>query len=114
MGTMSMNVMDRTREIGVMRAIGASDRAVMNQVIVEGALIGLISWGLGVVASIPISKVMSDVVSTSIFDSPSQFTYTASGPLYWLLLVLALSSLASILPARSAAHITIREALAYE
>ncbi len=51
MGTMSMNVLDRTREIGVLRAIGASDRAVMNLVIVEGVLIGLISWVLGALAS---------------------------------------------------------------
>ncbi|NIV28059.1 MAG: FtsX-like permease family protein, partial [Anaerolineae bacterium] len=44
MGTMSMNVLERTREIGVMRAIGASDRAILQLVIVEGMLIGVISW----------------------------------------------------------------------
>jgi putative ABC transport system permease protein len=114
MGTMSMNVMDRTREIGVMRAIGASDHAVRNLVMVEGILIGFISWVLGVGVSIPISKVMSDVVTTAVFDAPARFTFTWTGPVYWLGLVLLLSVLASVIPARSAARITIREALAYE
>ena len=114
MGTMSMNVLDRTREIGVMRAIGASDRAVMNLVLVEGVLIGLISWVLGTLLSLPIGKMMSDVITNAIFDAPSRFTFSLVGPVVWLGLVLALSILASVIPARSAARITIREALAYE
>jgi putative ABC transport system permease protein len=114
MGTMSMNVIDRTREIGVMRAIGASDRAVMNMVLVEGMLIGLISWVLAALAAIPISKVLSDTIHLAVFDARSEFTFTAFGPLAWLGVVILLSVLASVLPARNAAHLTIREALAYE
>jgi putative ABC transport system permease protein len=114
MGTMSMNVLDRTREIGVMRAIGASDRAVMNMVIVEGMLIGLISWVLGTILAVPISKVLSDTIHLAVFDARADFTFTVQGPLYWLGLVIILSILASVLPARSAARLTIREALAYE
>ena len=114
MGTMSMNVLDRTREIGVMRAIGASDRAVMNLVIVEGVLIGMISWVLGTLLAVPISKLLSDTIHLAIFQAESEFAFTATGPLYWLGLVFALSIFASVLPARSAARLTIREALAYE
>jgi putative ABC transport system permease protein len=114
MGTMSMNVMDRTREIGVMRAIGASDRAVMSQVIVEGVLIGMISWVLGTLLALPISQMLSDTIHLAIFDARSEFTFTPQGPLAWLALVLLLSVLASVIPARSAARLTIREALAYE
>lgn len=114
MGTMSMNVLDRTREIGVMRAIGASDRAVMNMVLAEGGLIGLISWGLGSLLAIPISKMLSDTIHLAVFGALSDFAYTAQGPLYWLGLVIVLSVLASVIPARSAARLTIREALSYE
>jgi putative ABC transport system permease protein len=114
MGTMGMNVMERTREIGVMRAIGASDRSVTNLVIVEGLIIGLMSWVGGTLLSIPISSLMSDTISLAIFEARSTFTYTPAGPVVWLAVVLALSALGSVMPARSAARLTIREVLAYE
>jgi len=114
MGTMSLNVLERTREIGIMRAIGGSDRAIMKLVLVEGVLIGLISWLLGCLVAFPISKLLFDVISMAIFNSTSPFSFTATGPLIWAGLVTLLSILASVIPARSAARLTIREVLAYE
>ena len=113
-GTMSMNVMERTREIGVMRAIGASDRAVMSLVIVEGLLIGILSWGLGTLLAFPISTLMSNAINLSLFGTLVSFTFTPTGILVWLVVVLGLSVLASVMPARNAARLTIREVLAYE
>ena len=113
-GTMSMNVMERTREIGVMRAIGASDRILMRMVLVEGLIIGAISYVLGFLLAFPISKVLSDGISLAIFDAPSSLGFTPSGFLIWLGAVIILSFLASVIPARSAARLTIREVLAYE
>jgi len=114
MGTMSLNVLERVREIGIMRAIGASDRAISSMVIVEGMLIGFISWVLGCLLSVPISKLMSDAISGAIFGSASIFTFTPEGILIWFGLVMLLSVLASVLPARNAASLTIREVLSYE
>jgi putative ABC transport system permease protein len=114
MGTMSMNVMDRTREIGIMRAIGANDRTVMSLVIVEGLLIGFISWLLGCFLSFPISNALSDILSQALFDAPSVFTISPWGFIIWLVLVIILAVLASVAPARNAAQLTIREVLSYE
>jgi len=114
MGTMSMNVMDRTREIGIMRAIGASDRTVMSLVLVEGLLIGLISWLLGSLLSFPISNWLNEILSHAIFDAPSVLSITPVGFIIWLVLVIVLSVAASVLPAQNAAHLTIREVLSYE
>jgi putative ABC transport system permease protein len=114
MGTMSMNVMDRTREIGIMRAIGASDRTVMSLVLVEGLLIGLISWLLGSLLSFPISNWLNEILSRAIFDAPSILSITPVGFIIWLVLVIVLSVSASVLPAQNAAHLTIREVLSYE
>jgi putative ABC transport system permease protein len=114
MGTMSMNVMERTREIGVMRAIGAGNRQVMSIVLVEGVLIGLISWGLSTLTAIPISKLLADSINQAIFGAPAELTFDLWTILLWLGVVLALSIFASLIPARSAARLTIREVLAYE
>ncbi len=113
-GTMGMNVLERTREIGIMRAIGGTDTRIMGIVITEGLFIGLISWGLAVVLSIPFSYFLSGIVSRAIFNTPIQVVFTPTGFGLWLGLVIVLSVVASFLPARNAARLTIREVLAYE
>ncbi len=112
--TMSMNVLERTREIGVIRAIGATNRAIMQLVIVEGLLIGLISWAVGAVLAVPIGTGLALVVGTSMFNGPMDFVFSWEGLIIWLVLSLIISVLASALPARSAARLTVREVLAYE
>jgi len=113
-GTMGMNVLERTREIGVMRAIGATDRQVMKLIIIEGGIIGLVSWVFAVLLAFPISYFMSYIINISIFGIAGNFTVTLSGFLLWLGVVILLSMVASLLPARNAARLTIREVLAYE
>jgi len=113
-GTMGMNVMERTREIGVMRAIGATDRQVMKLVLTEGLIIGLISWFIGVLLAFPISYLMSYIINMSIFGVTGEFSFTATGFIIWLGIVLVLSLVAGIIPANNAARLTIREVLSYE
>jgi putative ABC transport system permease protein len=113
-GTMGMNVLERTREIGVMRSIGAVDKEIMRTVIVEGMVIGGISWVLGALLSFPITYLLSFIISSAIFQTQIAVHFTFSGFIIWLLVVLVLSVVASILPANNAARLTIREVLAYE
>lgn len=113
-GTLSMNVLERTREIGVLRAVGAGDRVIIQLVIIEGLTIGLLSYAIATVLSFPITALLADIISRAIFNSPANFAFTFSGFIIWLLIVLGMSALASVLPARSAARMTIREVLAYE
>jgi putative ABC transport system permease protein len=113
-GTMGMNVLERTREIGVMRAIGAVDLAIVKSVVIEGVFIGLISWACAWVLSYPISIGMLRIITIAMLSDPIPLTYTLDGVFIWLGAVVLLSALASVLPARSAARLTIREVLAYE
>ncbi|MBN1248528.1 MAG: ABC transporter permease [Anaerolineae bacterium] len=113
-GTMGMNVMERTREIGVMRAIGAHNAIILRLVIAEGLIIGLISYVVGSVLAFPIGAALSQVITMAIFGTPAELGVTAQGFLIWLGIVLALSVLASLIPARNASRLTIREVLAYE
>jgi putative ABC transport system permease protein len=113
-GAMGMNVLERTREIGIMRSIGATDREILRLVVVEGVVIGSLSWILAVALSFPITYLLASILSLAIFRSPIDVKFAFDGFGLWLLVVLTLSALASMLPARSAARLTIREVLAYE
>jgi len=114
MGTMSINVLERTREIGVMRTIGAVDFVVMQSVIIEALVIGLITWFLAIGLSYPISSAMLNIIGQSMAGSAFSLVFTPFGVLLWLAVVIVLSIIASIMPARNAARLTINEVLAYE
>jgi putative ABC transport system permease protein len=114
MGTMSINVLERAREIGVMRAIGASDLAVLQVFMTEGMLIGVLSWFVGVLFAFPIGKVLSDTVGMAFMRAPLSFSFSYNGTLMWLALVIVLAALASVLPSWRAMRLSIREVLAYE
>jgi len=113
-GTMSINVLERTREIGVMRTIGAVDRVIMQSVIIEGLVIGLITWVLAIGLSFPISFLLISILSKAIGGAMMGMTFTPPGILLWLMFVIILSVIASIIPARNTARLTINEMLAYE
>ncbi len=113
-GIMSLNVLERTREIGVMRAIGASGGGVLQIVLGEGIVIGLISWFLGCLLALPLSRLLNDAVGMALVQTPFSYTFSTSGALLWLVLVIILTVVASAWPARNASRLTVREALAYE
>lgn len=113
-GTMGINVLERTREIGVMRTIGAKDSVIMQSVVVEGLVIGLITWVLAIGLSFPITSLLLKIVGDAMMGSALPLTFTPLGILIWLGVVIVLSALASMIPARTAARLTINEVLAYE
>ena len=114
MGTMGMNVLERTREIGIMRSVGASNLTIVTMVVSEGMLIGTISWALGSLLSIPISMVLNTAVGLAFLFVPMDFVVSIQGFVYWLVIVWVISALASLLPALNAARLTVRDILAYE
>jgi putative ABC transport system permease protein len=113
-GMMSMNVLERTREIGVLRAVGASDGSVLRMVIVEGVIIGVISWALALVLSFPLTLALDAGVGQAMFKEAFTYVVGWQGMTYWLIGVLTLGALASALPAWRAVRLTVRDVLAYE
>jgi putative ABC transport system permease protein len=112
--TMSINILERVREIGVLRAVGASNLAVRRIVLVEGIVIGILSWALGMLISIPASSWMSEQVGLALIDMPLSFQYSTVAAIVWFFALLAVAAGASLAPARNAVRLTIREVLAYE
>lgn len=112
-GTMSINVMESTREIGVMRAIGARNGSLYQVFITEGIVVGLISWLLGCLIAVPLAMGLTSSLQAAI-NFPLTFAFSPAGVFAWLAFVIVISVLASILPAYRAARISVAEAIAYE
>jgi len=112
--TISMNVLERTREIGVMRAIGATPRKIRNLIVTEGLIIGFLSIVLGFVVSIGLSYFMGEFIGSISFRTPLTLTISPTAISIWIVIITVGSYLATILPARKANRVTTREALAYE
>jgi putative ABC transport system permease protein len=114
MTTMSLNVLERRREMGVMRALGATPRIVWLMIVAEGVVIGILSWSSAALLAWPISKAIGDLLVNVMFRSGLDFTFEPIGLVIWMLVSIGLSAVASFLPAWKASRITVREALAYE
>lgn len=112
--TMSINMAERVREIGVMRAIGASNRAIRRVVLMEGLAIAAFSWTLGFLLSFPTARLISEQIGIALLDMPLAYTYSTGAAFFWLAVLLVLAVAASLGPARRAVNLTVREVLAYE
>jgi len=112
-GTLSINVLERRREIGVMRAVGASSGDVAYVFMSEGLLLGILSWAQAVPLSMLGAQFFVDALSTAL-NFPFFYRYSYSGMWMWLGIILALSVVASWVPAHRATQISVQESLAYE
>jgi putative ABC transport system permease protein len=112
-GALSLSVMERRREIGVMRAIGASSWTIFRLFIGEGLILGWLSWLIALPLSIPAGRVMVQAIGSALQSELFYHFYTR-GPILWLIIITILSVLASWLPARGATKISVRESLAYQ
>lgn len=112
-GTMIINVLESTREIGVMRAVGASHQSIFQVFVTEGVVIGLMSWMGGVLLSFPMSYGLVRLLESAI---GVPLSYRFSWPMVgvWLLIVVGISALGSLLPAYNASRVSVRDAISYE
>ena len=112
--TMGINMLERIREIGVLRAIGASNGAIRRIVLLEGLVIATLSWAIGFALSFPVARIMSEQIGVALLDTPLSFTYAMPAAIAWFFVMLILAVAASLGPARGAVRLTIREVLSYE
>lgn len=107
MNIMLVSVTERTREIGIRKAIGANKRTIRNQFLAEAVVIAQIGGALGIIMGIAIGNVVSFLIGSSFII-----------PWPWILLGVTLCFLVAIasgiLPARKAANLDPIEALRYE
>jgi putative ABC transport system permease protein len=112
--TMSLAVLERTREIGVLKAIGAKHGAIHLLVQAEALVIAGLSWLLAIPLSAPMSVVLGRAFGRIMFQTPVVLVPAASGLLWWLAVALGVSVVASAWPAFRATRVPTAAALAYE
>jgi putative ABC transport system permease protein len=112
--TMSMNVLERTREIGVLRSVGAGHRDVLGLVLLEGMVVGVMSGIFGLLAAVPLGRAFSAAVGVAFLEGPLDHRFSWGGALLWLGASLVVAAAASLLPAWGAMRLSVREALHYE
>lgn len=111
--TMSTNVVERTREFGVMQAIGGTPGTVLRIVVIEGVFIGVLSWIFAIALALPLSALVGTVLGNLAFRAPLPLVISPLAVLIWLAIIIVGSSAASAYPAWRASRLTIRETLAY-
>jgi putative ABC transport system permease protein len=113
MGALSISVVERTKEIGVLRAVGARSGTIIGMFMMEGLLQGVFSWIVAVPLSMLVSQPLAKVLGQVMFNVNLFYEYNYSAVLSWLVAVVVISTLASIVPARRATLISVRNSLAY-
>ena len=112
--TMSLGVLERTREIGVLRAIGARHRSILGMIQVEGLMIAILSWIIAIPLSIPMSVVLGSAFGRIMFPLPVKLVPEPQGVLAWLAVAVGVSMVACAWPAYRAMRVPTAVALAYE
>ncbi|MBI5928328.1 MAG: FtsX-like permease family protein [Chloroflexi bacterium] len=114
MTTMSINILERTREIGIMRAVGASNAALLKIILLEAMLIGFLSWVMATVLATPISYVLAQMLGKTMLKTPLDFAISPLGFVLWFGAVMLFSITASLPPAWNATRLTVRDVITYE
>ncbi len=113
MGALSISVVERTREIGVLRAIGASSPTIMLLFVMEGVLQGLFSWCLAIPLALVFSRPLANALGQAMTGTNLDFSFHVTAVFIWLVVILVVSAVAALLPARAATRISVRQSLAY-
>jgi putative ABC transport system permease protein len=112
--TMSLAVLERTREIGVMRAIGAKHSSIMGLLQVEALAMSIAGWALAIPLSLPASILIGKVFGKIMMTVPVTYVPDWRAVLQWLVVVVLVSIVACAWPAYRATRVSTAAALSYE
>ena len=110
--TLAMSVLERRREIGILRAMGATGRKVAQVFWTEGVALGVVSWAIAIALGIPIAYGFVQLIGSLLVSVP--FAFDPLSLLWMLVFVVAVASVASLGPVWGAARVRIAQTLRYE
>jgi putative ABC transport system permease protein len=112
--TMGINIVERLRELAILRAIGVTNSKLYKLIVTEGFIVGLISWIIAAAVSIPVSYYMGNKFFEIFFETTLNFEVSFTGIVVWLGVIALFSTVAVLIPARNAAQQSVSEGLNYE
>lgn len=112
-GTLAIGVLQRTREIGVLRAIGAKSSAIFKLFMLEGLCHGVLAWLLSIPLAYLLAEPLAKQLGITMLGIHLDFVFAWPAVALWLGAVLLLAVVAAYLPARTATRIVVRESLNY-
>ena len=112
-GALSISVVERTREIGVMRSIGAQSKTISALFLMEGALQGFIGWLIAVPLAYFLSQPLARLLGQRMLELDLDYAFNFPSVLIWLAIIMLFSIMASIYPAQMASRAIVRENLSY-
>ncbi|MDP4103326.1 MAG: FtsX-like permease family protein [Bacillota bacterium] len=112
--TTSINIMERTREIGVLRAIGATPKLIYNLFVTEGMILSIVSIVLGLLISWPLSIIATRFFGKLMLDIVLQPALNINGLLITLAVTFIFGWLSSRIPGQRAVSVSTSKALMYE
>ena len=112
LNTLGLSVLERRREIGVLRAIGATNRALLQAFVGEGGALGVLGWLVGLLVGYPLGRLFTHLMESVLFQI--DFDFPPLLLLASLAFTLALAGAASLGPALAAARLPAQQALRYE
>jgi putative ABC transport system permease protein len=113
MGSLGISVIERGREIGVMRAVGAQSRTILSLFIMEGSLQGFLSWLVAVPLALIIARPLARQLGQTMIEVDLDYTFNWMAVAIWLFTILFIAIVASVLPARKAMAVSVRESLSF-
>jgi len=113
MGSLGISVIERRREIGVMRAVGAQSRTILSLFIMEGSLQGFLSWLVAVPLALVVARPLARQLGQTMIEVDLDYAFNWPAVLVWLATVMIIAVVSSIIPARKATKVSVRESLAF-
>jgi putative ABC transport system permease protein len=111
--TLMMNVLERTRELGMLRAVGMARRQIWTMILSEAALMGLIGGIMGLILGVILAR-MFMLAMMSMSGYRLEFVFPIEKAILALVIGLLTSQLGALFPALRATRIRILEAIRYE
>ncbi len=114
-GTMTLGVFEQTREIGVLRTLGATTWTVRRLLLLQGLTVAGVGGVIGIALSLPVTWLLVGAIESTVLspaELPTSFSWLAAA--IWIPAALAIGAFGATQPARMAARLTVRDTLAYE